>query len=73
MVSTNGYMFSWFLHQIIYYMHSANDYMYQIIHICIELCTYNPDTQSYAWLFIEISDVIQKTKVYHGQTFIWCI
>ncbi len=34
MVSTNGYMFSWGLHQIIHYMHSTNGYMsgpYEIV------------------------------------------
>ncbi len=28
MVSTNGYMFSWFVHRMIHYMHSTNGYIY---------------------------------------------
>ncbi len=73
MVSTNGYVFSWFfmkLHIIC---------TVQMV-ICTELYTYNLDAQLYTYnytlLFYVIRKlcdvIIQKTKVCHGhgQTFI---
>ncbi len=46
MVSTNGYIFSWVLHRILYIICTVQTV------ICIELYTYNLDTHSYACIII---------------------